>query len=152
MHFYWRCPQLATLWLIVSQFIFIILKSNIVISIFDLKPKFQRIHWLLISNTFLTTNKTSQYSEKTIQHINAICFFGQNSSKKFLKNSSVSWFEIILDLFEKFPNAAKADGKRILAEFLRISIRIKPKPFSRFYCHSDWTSHCTSNVHSHLTM
>ena len=62
-------PEHVTFWFIASQFIFIILKSNIVISIFDLKPKFQRIHWLLISNTFLTTNKTSQYSEKTIQHI-----------------------------------------------------------------------------------
>ena len=104
-----------TLYFIVSQFVFIILKSNIVISIFDLKPKFQRIHWLLISNTFLTTNKTSQCSEKTIQHINAICFFSWNSS--------VSWFlyGIILELLEKYPNAAKADGKWILVKFLKNS-------------------------------
>ena len=29
---------------------------------------------------------------------------------------------------------------------------LKPKPFRRFCCRSNWTSHCTSKVHSHLTM
>ena len=31
-------------------------------------------------------------------------------------------------------------------------VKVKPKPFRHFCCLSNWTSHCTSNVHSHLTM
>ena len=43
-------------------------------------------------------------------------------------------------------------GKKVFLG-LKISMQVlKPKPFRRFCCLSNWNSHYTSNVHSHLTM